>query len=281
MDSGECIAAVIQKEPWREAQSLNPEAHCGKEMVGGALMTQGIAMPVQDSIETALSYVIARHITEGLYEELVQEWMEQSAFFPNTCAKSMDGAEGDEQEGFQSLGISHLLGPFMITFICTTGGLAAYLFFGYALEDAVALGRTANNLGGQANMATSDVKLKKGMKGRPFKELWDRAVAADVPQDELSPAIDAAPDKRLLIQAIFKHECSEVRRRLIGLQAHTFSELCRVAEAIGANRAFYEVAINHHKKPKQGERAFPYKIHTVCICMHTYICGILQGNAQR
>jgi hypothetical protein len=250
LDGGLCVAAVAQEEPWKWAQAEHPELHCNKAMVGGVLLDQGIAMPVRSDIETALSYIIARHITEGQYEELSRAWL-MDQLPENVCTQSMEGAEGDEQEGFQSLGISHLLGPFMITFTCTTLGLMVYFFVGYAIEDVVALGQAADNLGGQANMLASDSKLRKEMKNVSFQRLWERAKAADVPDEELNAALDAAPEKSLLIKAVFKYECSEVRRRLIGLQAHTVSELIHVATAVAVDDGRLTSALNQPKYPKR------------------------------
>ena len=254
MDAGLCSAAVIMEEAWDKVLTTDPE-HCNKVMVGGALLSQGNAMPVRDAIEVPLSYLLAKHIAGGTYEALLSQWKKSDkipggALNESPCNEEIGTEEDDDVEGFRPLSISHMAGPFAIALVSTTLGLAIYFMFGYALDDVVALADMADNLGGGANMIAQDAEVCKQMRGATFKELWDRAKAARVPNAELAAAIDAAPDKELLIQTVFKFECSEVRRKIISLKTYKFSTLCQLAVALKVNEEHFNDAVNHEKSPK-------------------------------
>ena len=134
MDAGLCSAAVIMEEAWEKVLSTDPE-HCNKVMVGGALLSQGNAMPVRDAIEVPLSYLLAKHIAGGTYEELLSQWKKSDkipggALNDSPCNQEIGTEEDDDVEGFRPLSISHMAGPFAIALVSTTLGLAIYFMFG-------------------------------------------------------------------------------------------------------------------------------------------------------
>ena len=208
MDSGLCVAAVVMEEAFNSALAADTTGiHCNKQQSGGALLTEGNAMPVRDEIETAIGYLIAKHVTSGRYMALIAQWAGDMVAKP-------DCVEGEEQNpdggGFKSLTLAHMFGPLMVTFISTTLGLFVYFTFGYALDDVTALASYAANYGDKGNLSKKDAALQRKIRKMTFQQLWDRGKELQqqderpMPEGLLTEAVDDGPRTDKLIQAVFK-----------------------------------------------------------------------------
>jgi len=209
MDSGLCVAAVVMEEAFNLALAADIGGiHCNKKQSGGALLTEANAMPIRDEIETAIGYLVAKHITAGRYKALLAQWEGDIVGKPE-CV------EGEEQNpddggGFKSLTLAHLIGPLMLTFISTSIGLLVYFSFGYALDDVTALASYATNYGDKGNLSKKDGALQKKIRTMTFQQLWDRAKELQqqderpMPEELLTEAVDDGPRTDKLIQAVFK-----------------------------------------------------------------------------
>lgn len=208
MDSGLCGAAVIMQEAFDRVFTEDTGAvHCNKHVSGGALLTEGNAMPVRDEIETAIGYLVAKHVTAGNYKTLLSQWEGEKKVDP-VCSK--DTTDGSGTPGFNSLTVGHLMGPFCFTFVCTTIGLLIYFLFGYALDDVAALASYATNYGEQGNLSKSDTELQKQIRTMTFLELWEKGKelqkqdSRPMPEGVLMKAVDDGPRTDKIIQAVFK-----------------------------------------------------------------------------
>jgi hypothetical protein len=162
------------------SETGGPAPHCNKVAVGGTLLSQGNGMPVRDEIEMAMSFVVAKHVTEGKYHSLRAEY--KGTYVGSATCDVAD--EMDAAKGFQSLDEWALFAPLFITFACTSTGLLVYFVCGYAMDDIHALAEMALNAGDDGNIFyLDDSRLLADMQECSVSQLRARAIAASVPDD--------------------------------------------------------------------------------------------------
>lgn len=84
-------------------------------------MMVGNAFPVNPDYREDLAYVIEETVNKGEYEKSAREMQDAFVGTP-TCMNSMEGTSDDDSE--PTLTFPQLLSPFVITFTCTSVGLA-------------------------------------------------------------------------------------------------------------------------------------------------------------
>jgi hypothetical protein len=138
-------------------------------------------MPVRDEIEMAMSFIVAKHVTEGRYYKLRAEF--KGMYVGSSTCDAAD--ETEAAEGFESLDEWALFAPFLITFVCTSTGLVVYFVCGYAIDDIHALAELALHADEKYELS-EDSKLHSDMLKCTVPQLRARAGAAGVSEDGAS-----------------------------------------------------------------------------------------------
>jgi hypothetical protein len=130
-DDKKCIAAVLFQDGWENAltgaypttQNDGKSAdknHCDKVAVGGSLMSTANAMPVRQDLNEALSYLIARKVTNNEYATFRKKAREKfigADMCPKVGKSALAGA---------SIDAFALAGPLFISLVLTATGLVVH-----------------------------------------------------------------------------------------------------------------------------------------------------------
>ena len=100
-------------------------------------------------------------------------------------------------------------------------------------------------------MTSKDWALLQELSSASITRLCDRARKAQVPADDLTEALEEAPQKHKLVQLVFQHECSELRRRLTQLYSMPLTDLHSTAKTSGVEPSAIDASLDHPLHPKQ------------------------------
>jgi len=221
LDNGGCVATLLFQDSWAK-KALN-QVHCNKTEVQNLY---GIAngMPIREDIAEAMSYAIA--VASTSYKREFELPNRRKFLPPPFSCKNADAQSGD----LQMMGKAQLLGPALISAICTTCALLIWWI-------SPALHVDFSHIPGLSADTELHQKLRKSSTSELIQLAKDAAVEAEARDminretalDQIDSAINKLPNTKQLIALIMEWRSSGESQKILGLKRLPLASLLHFA----------------------------------------------------